>query len=320
MALTPERRPSTGSSTDLSIPNQLQRRRYSRAYKQPTIEKTAKGIMVLVQEEPYEGMTEETPGEVLNPEASKFGNLMAKLGIVALTLLGVAASVVGHTPLVAAVQLLGFLIAFSAIFALYVGLFLWWGSWCRISVQPSVKTVATLCGVTLLCDISARAVLMYVSIPDLPFEAFYYILVGTLLFFILPLSVHKDGLNGMFSQEMCVYVGLTIFLDYCSVSMFGYVLPPFLLTQVVCASTFLGLTLSLVGHRFPQFSLTETYWKLKKRKSRKESSLMRLSVSKKPSNAPSIAGSIASNVPSRLSYSSVSSLTSAFPQVSLCPD
>ena len=320
MALTPERRPSTGSSTDLSISNPLQRRRYSRAYQPPPLEKTAKGIMVRVQEEPFEGKTEETPGEVLNPEASKFGNFMAKVGLIGLTLLGLAASVVGHTPLVAAVQLLGFLVAFSGILGLYVGLFLWWGSWSHASVQLNVKTVFTLYGVSLLCDVFARAVMMYVNIPDLPFEASYYILVGTLLFFVLPLFVHKDGLNGMFSQEMCVYVGLTIFLDYCSVSMFDYIVPSFLLTQVVCASTFLGLTVSLIGHRFPRLSLTETYWKLKKRESQKESSVMRLSVAKKPSNAPSIAGSTASNVPSRVSYSSVSSFTSAFPQVRLCPD
>ena len=269
--------------------------------------------MVSVQEEPYDETPTESAGtgKVLDPTASKFGNLMAKFGLFVVTLLGVIASVVGRAPLAAIAQLLGFLVVFTAIFALCVGLFLWWGSWSHDSVQLSVKKVMILYGIFSFCDVLARAVMMYVAVPDLPFEATYYVLLGTLLFFLVSLLAHKDGLNSMFSQETSVCVGLTLLLDFSLVCMFGHLLPSLVLTQMVCASSFLGLTLSLLGQRFPLFSLSEMYWSLSNRRFRRQSSIVLGHIEKKPSAAPSLAGSSVINLPSRTSYSSISSMATS---------
>lgn len=311
-SLTPDRRPSTGSSTDVSAtpppPNFNQTRRFSRAYDQPVLHKTQKGIMVSVQEEPYDEIPKEAAGmgEVLDPAASKFGNFMVKFCLFALILLGVTASVLGRAPLAAITQLLGFFVVFTAIFALCVGMFLWWGSWSHDSIQLSVKKVLVLYGISSFCDILVRAVMVYMAVPDLPFEASYYVLLGTLLFFHVSLFAHKDGLNSMFSHETSTCVGLTLLLDCSLVCLFGHILPSFVLTQMVCASSFLGLTLSLLGHRFPLLSLSEVYRSLSKRKFHRQSSIVLGHVTEKKT---SIAVSLAStNLPSRASYSSWSSM------------
>ena len=256
MSTTPERRNSAGSigGTNLVFGSQ---RRYSRAYDQPIVQQTTKGPIVRVESEDTHSeasaMTSASDGQILNPEASKFGNYLAQGCLGLFVLVGVLVGVGGRNFLVGASQLFGFVFLFLCAFVVCSGLYLWWGAWNKDSINLSVKKVIVIYSICTTSDLIGRLITMYAAIPaadSLPFNTSYYIFLATLLFTTFALFAHRDGLNGMFSQEACLFVGLACVLNFTSWCLFGDVVPGLVLPQLVYTSILMGLTLSLVGCRF----------------------------------------------------------------------
>ena len=258
--LTPERR---HSPTNVAF-----QRRYSRVYEQPVVEKTAKGLTVRVDDDTYSetsSIPTDGSGKVLNPEASLLGNLLAKVGVASLAILGVVVSILGSTPLLAASQLFGFIFLLLTTFAICCGLYLWWGSWHHRAVVLDVNKVLVIYAICSSSDILARLMCAFTRVPvteNLPFEASYFLLLGALLYFEFSFFAHGDGLNAMFAKETNIFVGLTLMLNLSAICLFGPILPSFILPQLIYTSALLGLTLSLMGHKFPHLSPSAFYWAL----------------------------------------------------------
>ena len=210
-------------------------------------------------------MTGTSDGQVLNPEASNFGNYLAQVCLALFVVIGALAGLGGREILVEASQLFGFMFLFFSSFVVCSGLFLWWGAWNKESINLNVKKVIIVYSICTTSDLIGRLVTTYAAIPaadSLPFNTSYYIFLATLLFATFALFAHRDGLNGMFSQEVCLFVALSCTLNFTSWCLFGDIVPGLLLPQLVYTSVMMGLTLSLVGYRFPHVSLSVVYWAL----------------------------------------------------------
>ena len=278
MALpTPERRISGGSVASVastSSPSNLMfgsQRRYSRAYDQPIVSTTSKGPVVRVENETVNNKRRESSGsldshgKVLNPNASVLGNLVAKISIGILVLLAAVISLVGRTTLMATSQLFGFMFMFFSMFVLSSGLYLWWGVSHPDTIPLSVTKVLYVSGSSSLSGILSHMLASYAAIPvasSLPTGASYYIFLVTLLFTLFSLLAHRDNFNGMFSQETCMFVGLTVVLDFTSMCLFGDIIPSLLCHQFIFSIMLMGMTLSLLSCKFPALSPSSVYWAL----------------------------------------------------------
>ena len=265
--LTPERRPSLEGALQFNC-----QRRYSRVYDQPIVQKTLKGYSVHVEDDTHSELphaASDGQGKILNPEASWFGSLICKIALVSLIVLGLVISAVGNSLLLVVFQLVGFILVFVAVFLTCSGLYLWWASWNHRSIDFSVRRVLILFGMCSASNVIAWVLMtlaLWSEIPlaeSLPLEASYIILLGTLLLVNVSFFVHRKGLNAMFSNETCTFVGLTLVLDFSSRCVFGHILPQVILPHIVYTSALFGLTLSLMGHRFPHLSMTNIYWVLR---------------------------------------------------------
>lgn len=266
---TPERRNSAGNNImGLVFGSQ---RRYSRAYDQPIVQQTSKGPIVRVesednQSEASSGMISgHGDGQVLNPEATNLGNYLAQACLFVFIVVGALVGVGGRELLVGASQVFGFMFLFLCSFVVCSGLFLWWGTWNKDAINLNVKKVMVVYTICTTSDLLGRLITMYAAIPaadSLPFNTSYYIFLATLLFANFALFAHRDGLNGMFSTEACLFVALSCILNFTSWCLFGDIVPTLLLPQLVYTSLLMGLTLSLVGDRFPHVSLSAVYWAL----------------------------------------------------------
>ena len=268
---TPERRNSTGNNIiGLVFGSQ---RRYSRAYDQPVVQQTSKGPIVRVESEDNQseasGFTTSTTlggdGQVLNPEATNLSNYVAQACLCLFIVVGALVGVGGRELLVGASQIFGFMFLFLCSFVICSGLFLWWGTWNKDTINLNVRKVMVVYTICTTSDLLGRLITMYAAIPaadSLPFNTSYYIFLATLLFANFALFAHRDGLNGMFSTEACLFVALSCILNFTSWCLFGDIVPTLLLPQLVYISLLMGLTLSLVGDRFPHVSLSAVYWAL----------------------------------------------------------
>lgn len=320
MASTPERRNSAGNIVGLVFGSQ---RRYSRAYDQPIVQQTSKGPIVRVESEDNQsevsGMTSTTiDGQVLNPEATNIGHYLAQACLCLFIVVGVLVGVGGRELLVGASQVFGFMFLFLCSFIVCSGLFLWWGAWNKNSIDLNVKKIMVVYTICTTSDLLGRLITMYAAIPaadSLPFNTSYYIFLATLLFANFALFAHRDGLNGMFSQEACLFVALSCILNFTSWCLFGDVVPTLLLPQLVYISILMGLTLSLVGDRFPHVSLSAVYWALSNpsanlRGQRRGSGLRPSTHSTRKTSTIS---DVSSSIRQKTSHSSLSSMISINP-------
>ena len=298
---TPERRSSTENLTFLS------QRRYSKAYEQPLVEQTPKGPLVRIEsvDEP-DGQTPNSrpTGNLLNPEGSCLGNRMAKGSVMAVALVGIVTALLGRAPLFAASQLFGFAFMFTATFLVSSGLFLWWGSWSQEYVNLSVQKVLGLLAMCSISDVFVRLVISYtelrIPVAESLFldHAGYFLLLTIVLFVGFAMFVHRDGLDAMFSQETYLFVGIVMVLNVSATCIFNQLLPSLLLSHLVYTSLFSGLTLSLLGNRYPHLSFSFLYRLL-----RHSDPKMFLKPVKRLSGS-----SLASTNSRKMSYSSVSSM------------
>ncbi len=268
MSSTPERRDSSGSVSSLhSVKNLVfgSSRRYSRAYDQPIVQNTLRGPKVRVEMEDgttIDPLANSRSGMVLNPEAAAFGSLIAKVCIGVLSTFALIVSLVNKTTLMAASQLFGFMFMFVVAFAVSVGLYLWWSMSNRETVPLTTKTLSYLYTSSILSSLVSQGLSSYAAIPiasSLPQEASYFIFLSTMLFISVSLLVHRDSLNGMFSQETCIFVGLSIVLDFIAMCLFGDILPAVIYTKLAPCSMLMGTSLSLARDIFPNLSPSAMY-------------------------------------------------------------
>lgn len=317
MTSTPERRNSVGNA-GLVFGSQ---RRYSRVYDQPIVQHTSKGPVVRVESEDNQSeasaATNTSDGQILNPEASKFSNYVAEGGLGLFILVGLLVGLGGRDFLVGASQLFGFMFLFLLAFVVCSGLYLWWGAWNKDSINLNVKKVLVIYSICTFSDLVGRLITTYAAIPaadSLPFNTSYYIFLATLLFANFALFAHRDGLNGMFSQEAVLFVALSCVLNFTSWCLFGDVVPGVVLPQLVYTGVLMGLTLSLVGYRFPHLSLSAIYWALSNPSAHSRSH--RVSSLRPSTRKASAISDASSNMRQKTSHSSVSSMFSALNPVS----
>lgn len=156
---------------------------------------------------------------------------MAKGGVTAVALVGIATALLGRAPLMAASELFGFTFMFLATFSVGGGLFLWWGSWGRDYVKLGVRKVL---GLYLMCCISDALACLVVAYSNLGIRfadilflehAGYFLCLTVFLFVGFALFAHRDGLNALFSQEVCLFVGTVMVLNFSATYIFGQLLP-----------------------------------------------------------------------------------------------
>lgn len=325
MTSTPERRNSAGNNiVGLVFGSQ---RRYSRAYDQPIVQQTSKGPIVRVETEDNQSeasiMTGTSDGQLLHPEATNLDNYLAHACLGLFIVVGALVGVGGREILVGASQVFGFMFLFLCAFVVCSGLYLWWGAWNRDTVNLNVKKVVIVYTICTMSDLVGRLVTTYAAIPaadSLPFNTSYYIILATLLFANFALFAHRDGLNGMFSQEACLFVALSCILNFTSWCLFGDLVPAYLLPQLVYIGLLMGLTLSLVRHRFPHVSISAVYWALSNpsahlRGQRRGSTLHPSPHTPRRTSATS---DVSSSIRPKTSHSSLSSMISINPVSTVC--
>ena len=318
MASTPERRNSVGNAISAGLVFGSQRR-YSRAYDQPIVQQTSKGPVVRVESEDNQSeasaMTSTSDGQILNPEANNLGNYVAQGCLGLFIVVGALVGLGGREFLVGASQLFGFMFLFLCSFVVCSGLYLWWGAWNKDSINLSVKKVIIVYSICTTSDLLGRLVTTYAAIPaadSLPFNTSYYIFLATLLFASFALFAHRDGLNGMFSQEACLFVGLSCVLNFTSWCLFGDIVPGLLLPQLVYTSVLMGLTLSLVSYRFPHISPSSVYWALANPSSQHRPP-RHMSTIRRSTRKMSAVSDTSSSIRQKISHSSASSMFSVNP-------
>ena len=311
-SLTPERTPSTGSV--------VVQRRFSRILQAPVVQSTPGGPAIHVEGDETAdpgGTAKDSSGRILNPEAMTFGALVAKTIAASLAALAFAAFLGGEAFLLAASQLFGFALLLVVTFTACTGLYLWWGAAYHHATNLTVRRVLMVYLACSCSDIAARWITAYAQFPNvgrLPtIDAGYFVVLTTLLFTSFSLVAHRGGLNAAFSQESSVFVGLTLLLNVVATALFAPSLSVLYPPQLVYVSTLLGLTLSLLGDRFPRFSPSSVYWLLTHRDRLRHSSL------RPGGGRVSIGSSTQSSKPPRTPLSSVSSLTSVMTRVSGTP-
>ena len=268
-------------------------------------------------------MTNSSDGQVLNPEATNLGDYVAQVCLGLFAVVGVVVGLGGKEFVVGASQLFGFIFLFFCSFVVCSCLYLWWGACHKDSINLNVKKVIIIYSICTTSDLLGRLVTSYAAIPaadSLPFNTSYYIFLATLLFANFALFAHRDGLNGMFSQEVCFFVGLSCVLNFTSWCLFGDIVPGPLLPQLVYMSVMMGLTLSLVRCRFPHLSPSAVYWAFVNSSAHHHQ--QRRSSALRPSNHSTRKLSFVSEASSGLrlktSHSSLSSMLSANPVSNKC--
>jgi hypothetical protein len=295
-------------------------RRYSRAYDQPIVQQTSKGPIVRVESEDNQSEASSArgagDGQILNPEATNLSNYLAQACLCLFIVVGALVGVGGRELLVGASQVFGFMFLFLCSFVVCSGLFLWWGTWNKDAISLNVRKVVVVYTICTTSDLLGRLITMYAAIPaadSLPFNTSYYIFLATLLFANFALFAHRDGLNGMFSTEACLFVALSCVLNFTSWCLFGDVVPTLLLPQLVYTSLLMGLTLSLVGDRFPHVSLSAVYWALSNPSSRGHRRASTLHPSTHSLRKTSTISDVSSSMRQKTSHSSLSSMISINP-------
>ncbi len=265
MTSTPERKESTGSSSPQSVRNLVfgSTRRYSRAYDKPIVDSTPKGPQVRVEMEDGTSINPlkstsllaegQGAGKVLNPEAALFRSFLAKLSISILLVFAMIISLVSRSTLLAFSQLLGFMLLFGGVFSIGVLLYFWWSTSNRDTVPMTIRTILYVYVCSALSSFFSQTLSSYTSIPianSLPQEVSYYIYLATMLFIVFSLLAHRDTLNGMFSQETCLFVSLILALNFISMCLFSDLLPPVVYCQLPVCCMLMGTSLSLAGTFF----------------------------------------------------------------------
>ena len=246
----------------------LSQRRLSRAYDQPIVQHTSKGAFV--RQDLDRGVSADA-GSCLGGENVSFfrfeavGGILAKGALGSLTMVGALVSLLGRASLEPISQLFGFMLMLFAIFVACSVSFYWWGGASRGKVTLTVRRVLHIYALCVGSDIVARLVGIFTATPPtspIPEDTSYFISLATLLLFAFSLFVHDKSLNAMFSQETVFFVVCTLVLNFSSTCLFRDILPYFMLPHLVYVGALLGLSLSLLGYRFPKFSLSGIYWAL----------------------------------------------------------
>ena len=306
-------------------------RRFSRAYEQPIVQSTSKGIVVRPSSQDGRDSSLSHTSSVENPKMEALGSMVAKgtLGLIAAV--GILAGILDKASLQVISQLFGFMLMYVATFMACTGSFYWWGGISMNKVKLTIKKIIIIYFICVSSDVVARMISAFTDIPPtspVPADTSYFISFATLLLFIFSLLVHSEGVNAMFSQESVIFVTCTVVLNFTSICLFREVLPHLLLPQMVYVGVLLGLSLSLAGYTFPSMSLSGIYWMFHQSGRARapvvvdnvSPSLPRISVDLH-SHEQSRRSSASSSMRQRASFSSISSITSAYPQVmnvSLC--
>lgn len=314
----PEGRDSSNSSTSSPSPLMFgSQRRYSRAYDQPIVLSTSNGPIVHTEDENHLNKSRRSSisldghGKVLDPQAFMLTNVVAKICFGVLVGGAILISLIGRTTVVATSQLFGFIFMFFATFLVSSGLYFWWGVSNGVTVPLSVATVLYLAVSSSLSGVLSHILASFTVLPianKLPMEATYFIYLAPLLFILFSLLAHRDSFNGMFSEETCMFVGLTLSLDLTSACLFGDILPSLLCGQLVFSSMLMGTTLSLISCKVPGLSLSSLYWALSQVFQHRPTLL----ALHQPSDSPGSKLSLASAVSSANQRGSVSSVLSSY--------
>ena len=314
--------------------NGVVRRRFSRAYDQPTIQNTTKGSVVVRADLMNSNTVASDPSNMLNPTMDAVGGVLARVTLTVLTLVGALVGLFGKASLDAISQFVGFMLMFLFIFMACTGTFYWWANSCKDSVKLTLRKVLHIYGVCALSDILARSINMFSRMPEsslVPEDISYFFSLTTLLMLTFAMLFHKNGLNAMFSKETVLFVVISVALNYSTSRLFLDILPKIFLPQMIHSAALLGLSMSFAGYSVPRISPSGLYWMLQGRKASLPTSypLPNESLDHTPpqssgkissaSGKTSVASekmSIASVA--RASVSSSSSMNSSYPQVCPC--
>lgn len=298
----------------------ISRRRFSRAYDQPTIEDTGKGNMVVTVDGETSNATPSNPSDMMNHGLESLGGILARVTLGVFTVIGVLVGILGKASLDGVTQLIGSMLMFVVTFMACIGTFYWWASSSRDSVKLTIKKVLCIYCVCASSDFLARTINVFSKIPQssaIPEDASYFVCLGTMLMFSFSLLFHKKGLNAMFSRETVMFVMASVVLNYSSSRLFSEVLPKIILPQMVHAGALMGLSLSFAGYSFPWISPSSLYWMFHRGRHarvRVSTPLPKISVDHSPQT---MSRKVSNSSTSRMSVASFSSMNSSFPQV--CP-
>ena len=314
---------SRGSISEITA-----QRRYSRAYDAPPIlQQTGKGPMINLEGETKGGSAVvNSDGNVLQSETSAFGVLCAKCGLVMLSILGVVSSLLGKASLLVVSQTLGVVLLLLAMFVVYSGIFYSWGKFYKYSMGFSVRKIWTVFGVCVCSDVLSRVFNSFTNassvLTTLQFDLVQVVVQAILLFMLFSSIIHPDGLNGMFSGLTSSFVGLALLLNLITSCLLSQIIPASFLSQLTYTSVLMGLTVSLIGVRFPSLSYGAAYMTLTQQQPLLRSSYVARKSARNSVVRRTSTGSLSSNVSSsgqnrRNSMASVSSsFASTLPNVS----
>lgn len=296
----------------------FQNRRVSRAYDQPVVQHTNKGMVV--HQDLDSSKPDPSGGSIVGNRFEALGGMLAKGALGSLTVAGAMVSVTGKASLEFASQLFGFMLLLVLTFVVCAGTFYWWGGTSRGQVNLTVKKVLSIYFLCVSSDVLARLISVFTAIPStshIPADTSYFISLAALLLFIISLLVHKEGLNAMFSRESIFFVVCTIVLNFSSTCLFQDVLPRFILPQMVYVGALLGLSVSLAGYHFPRISPSGIYWMFNQNSpARPIVPGVSMDTSLPQSRRDSVSSAVSTKGrASRASFSSLSSMNSMMPQV-----
>lgn len=311
----------------------FQQRRFSRAYDQPIVQNTSKGMVVRPDAQNTMHSSQFTGATATDPWRSgmeALGGLTAKMTLGSLALAGALVTVCGKDSLQFVSQLFGFMLMLVVAFLACVGCFYWWSGCCRKNIVLSVKKVAVIYLLCIISDALARLISVFTAVPpssSIPTDASYFISLATILLFVFSLLVHREGLKAMFSRESVLFVVCMLVLNFSIARLFEDFLPHFLLPQVIHVGLLLGLSLSLAGYKFPNISPSGIYWMLNQSGPMRPIVTAPATDSTQPqvrlsvdtvSQTRRVSNSSTSSMKHRASVSSLSSFTSTVPQVCMC--
>ena len=225
-------------------------RRNSKVYDQPFVDSVGPDGIPSVRVEDNTGRPD---GQLAaGPISANIFRIMSVLGKGGIGFLLVTAAVsylLGGSWLAGLSQLLGFIFIFFLAFCLCCGLFVWWGVWGRERVGLTRNKIVVVYGI---CTASQLITLVLDQIIDLgpleflPMNLSFYAIFGLSLLSLFSVCVHHKGVAAMFSNESSMFTGLVVLLNICMAALFDHTLYQLLYGQLVHASCFFGLGLSLV--------------------------------------------------------------------------
>ena len=249
--LTPERRVS-GTI--------LQQRRYSRVLDAPVVQHTSRGPTVRVDNtisSTESGVTHDkgVHGRTLSPEALRFGNLVAQATVVVLVSTGMLFNLVGYSGLLSLFHLFGFVLLYTAVFAISCGLFIWWRrTQNQANCDLGVKRTLALYGLCTLLDLVALLITRHTGFAPAQYLAgqatYFLLLASSLLVAVSQVGRRGGGIGAVFARESITFVGLAVTLNFSANCLFDRVLPSVLLPQLVYVSALAGLTLCQTDKQF----------------------------------------------------------------------